>query len=231
MIIAIPSQCSRNVNLFANSYHKEYGATIISYVPENIYDTLLIDRPQLIITDSVDYDIYKSIFNDIDNKHISNYSKFIVLGDESLKRSYIRYIRRDTYITYNEYIQPNLSEKFILCVMDCSDIENNNRLKDILYPNILEMPVRLVNCPQFESINNLGIADEDTILDLITKCEIFINLNNIYLYDAIHLNKKIINLAENNTIQLNINTIKSANTINFDINKYKISNLVKYIKI
>lgn len=230
MIIAIPFQSSRNVNLFANSYHKEYGARVVRYNHNDIYDTVLIDKPELIITDSINYDIYKSIFNDIDNKYIINSSKFIVLGNENLKRSYIRYINENTYKAYNEYIKQNQSEKFILCVMDCSDIENNNKIKSILYPNILDMPVRLINCPQFKSVNNLGMADEDTTLDLITKCEIFINLDNTYLYDAINLNKKIINLADNNSTELNINTIKDADTINFDLNKYKISNLVKYIK-
>lgn len=240
MKVAIESSSPRNVRLFANSYKQEFdNVQILEFNINNIYDLLLIDKPNIVIVDHLDHYIYESIFKDIDNNNINISTKFVVLNDlqnkyKHIKYKHIKYIPSNTYKVYNEYIQKQISEKFVLGVINCDYPSLNDKMLDILYPNVIHMPVRLINCPNYAHINNIGTCDENETLELISQCEIFINTNNLYLYDAIFLGKKIINIADHPEVQITnsvtIDTVKSATVIDtIDISKYKISNIVKYI--
>ena len=58
------------------------------------------------------------------------------------------------------------------------------------------MCVRMVNNPVITNIHNLGIAKENQVLDIISECSYYLNLNNKYLYDAVSMHKPIINATD-----------------------------------
>lgn len=238
MIVAKEQISSRDVQLFANSYAVEYEATITNFDIENLYDTILIDKPNIIIVDSLDNRYYDSLFDDIKNNNIFTQTKFIVLNNKSTQKniSYnnIKYIPRNTYKPYDEYIKPSASELFILANINCENIKINDKLEPILYPNKICMPVRLINCAEYNNYHNLGVLNEQDTLNVLARCDTYINTDNKYLYDAVFLGKKVISLVENDLIPIT-NTIdesivEKAVATNINLSQYKISNIIQYIK-
>lgn len=237
MIVAVPLNVSRKVKLFANSFNKELKANILQYNDENLYDVILYDKPNIVLTDNIDLDIFYSLFNDIETTNIITSTKFIVLSDikkHNYVKTNIKYIENNLYKGYNEYATPKDSDQFIFCVANCNDITINSRMDNILFPNRTIMPIKIVNCTEYKNVHNLGTASEDKVIDLLSRCEIFINTNNEYLYDAIYLKKKIINIVDNDllpTIQhITDDHINEASVVNSEfLSKYKISNIIKHI--
>lgn len=238
MLIAYESHASRNVKLFVNSCVHELNSNTIQYDLSHIYDLLLIDKPNIIILDNIHNNIYEQLSADIKAGYVSDIdTKFIILGpknntDPALINA--KYIDNKAFKPYNEYTEKQISENFIFGILNCDNVLLNNKLHNLLYPNNVGMPIRLVNCPEYVSPHNLGVADEETCLRLLSKCEIFINTNNTYLYDAIFLQKKIISIIDNPVVpvvdDISLESIKDIIPMDPSfLNQHKISTLVKHI--
>jgi hypothetical protein len=96
--------------------------------------------------------------------------------------------------------------------------------------------VKLINCPSVEHVQNLGVASEYETLELINNCCCYINIDNKYVYDAMLMNKPIINLVPNKYLNVTQDPVPSCDlTLQYSneqieqINQYKISNLLSQI--
>lgn len=240
MLTYITNISSRPEQLFANCIAKEYGSKISIFEPNDIYEIVLSSKPNFIILHE----------GDLSNYHIKKFIKtindsiktiFIVLTFSNKKYSFsnkkIHYINKDNYLPYNEYLRGDpIDKNYILCDLNCEDEQKNTILQPIIYPQNKEIPVKLVNCHKVGHVQNLGLVNEQTMIKLLRECSLYINMNNTYVYDAMYMNKPILNLTQNkflNTIETpSLDDIKNI-SITYDtaqISKNKISNLIKYIK-
>jgi hypothetical protein len=241
MIIYTNILTSRDVDLFANSFRKEFGGTIIKKDISNIYDIILVDKPDYIIIDSLDEknEHFVSFLSDLKSQNIQiQKTKIIIIGKSgNSEHQNIRYVSPNTYYCFDEYYTESSCDdgsfKYMLCHLNCLDFEKNKALEPIIYPNNKEIAVKLVGCDQVQHVQNLGSVTEREMLELIHGCEIYINIDNMYVYDAMFLNKPIINSCED------IKEIEFVNNLSIDkastkydrskIMQYRISNIVKHI--
>ena len=232
---------TRTEDLFCQSLHKEFDSKIAIFNPDDIYEIILTNKPDFVVLHEHDLSHYhiQKFIKDQDNIKLS--TTFIVLRFLNKKLPQIPYKRihfidESQYLPYNEYYSTTVrNDNFALCDLDCIEEKNNTILQPIIYPKNKEIPVKLVNCHKVGHIQNLGLVDEETILNLLSRCSIYINMNNSYVYDAMLMEKPILNLVDNKyldkTIDTNIDHLKNTTlSYNLDINKYKISNIIKYIK-
>jgi hypothetical protein len=240
MLTYITNISSRPEQLFANALSKEYGSNTLIFEPDNIYEIILASKPDFVILHEGDLSNYhiKKFMKNIDD---SIKTIFMVLTFSEKKYSFsskrTNYISKDSYLPYNEYFQTELKDKnYILCDLTCKDEQKNTILQPIIYPQNKEIPVKLVNCYKVGHVQNLGLVDEQTMMKLLSGCSLYINMDNTYVYDAMNMNKPILNLTKNTLLDTvetpSLDDIKNP-SVNYEasqINKNKISNLVKYIK-
>jgi hypothetical protein len=244
MLIYLSSLHTRASILFANSFQQETAnnSTIRLFDANDIYNIVLVQKPHILL---IEQELLSNLhilnfFQDLVNNNLDiGHTQVIVLGNNSTfsyKHTNIKYLSPDLYISYNEYVNAsdNLAAGgYLLCSLNCTNLEINKLLEPIIYPTNKTIPVKLVNCPQINHIQNLGLADEATMLKLIADCYAYINLDNQYVYDAMLLNKPIINLIDNSHLPLSSSDSIIENMfVEYDITnikKYKISNIVKHI--
>jgi hypothetical protein len=87
------------------------------------------------------------------------------------------------------------SEPFRFGVLSM-DAAVNQRAEKVLYPTFKEYPVRLVNNPNFIHPQNVGLAHEQLILDLIYSCNVYIEISKDFTLDAILMSKPILKLED-----------------------------------
>lgn len=234
---------SRHLLLFANSLAREKQAQIRQYNLDNIYDVILAAKPEVLLMEESDLDNLhvKNFFTDLESDMVSlGQTKIIILYQTTstkslIQHSNIKYISEKLYLPYNEYFVPssNTDSKYMLCHLNCIDFDLNKELEQIIYPNNKTIPVKLVNCPQVSHIQNLGMVDENAMLKLLSECYIYINIDNQYVYDAMMMNKPIINLIANNHLELTTSPIDidqtNASYSVSSLKQHKISNLIKHL--
>jgi hypothetical protein len=240
MLTYITNNSTRAENLFANSLSKEFDSQVLNFDQDNIYEIVLSIKPDFIILHESDLSNYhiKKFIKDIDTSNLSTI--FIVLVFSSKKHNYpyqrINYIQEKQYLPYDEYfVKGSTEDNFVLCDLNCNEEQKNSILQPLIYPQNKEIPIKLVNCHKVGHVQNLGLVDDQTMLGLLSRCSLYINMNNLYIYDAVYMNKPILNLTENKhfkTVETpSINDIKQNKAdYKLDIKKYKISNITKYIK-
>jgi len=243
MLVSINYIHSRPIFLFANSLAHEKGASIALFSMDDIYDVVLVSKPDVLLLDESDLDNIhaRRLFEDLISERISaGKTKIVILHNsdstkKQINHSNIKYISDIAYLPYNEYHKPKspTEYKYMLCHLNCIEFDQNKYLESIIYPNNKTIPVKLVNCPQVEHLQNLGVVDEPTMLDLIGGCFSYINIDNQYVYDAMLMGKPIINLVSNKYLALDSGSIDIENAmVTYDssiIQKHKISNLINYI--
>lgn len=243
MLVYINYLHNRQVFLFANSIANEKDADIVQFSLDNIYNAVLIDKPDIILINESDTEHlhFSSFLKDLlDNEISLDKTKIIILmSDHSstskINHKNIKYIPHESYLPYNEYLfnKQISNDHYLLCHLNCVDFDINKTLELIIYPLNKSIPVKLVNCAQVEHIQNLGLVDEYTMLDLLSRCYAYINVNNEYIYDAMIMRKPIINFVKNSHIDITKHPIDLNNlNIEYNISKIqsnKISNLIKFI--
>jgi len=132
----------------------------------------------------------------------------------------------------NHFIESS-SPDFILIHLQKSTEEHLRKIEGILYPKNKEIPVKIINNEEFSHCQNLGLCTEELILELIQECKYYININDMYLYDAINANKNIvdINKLPNRSLSvsnLDQNTINKKEYIN-NTEHLRISNIIDKI--
>lgn len=243
MLVYINYLHNRQVFLFANSLAHEKRANIVQFHLDNIYNVMLVEKPDIVVINESDTEHLHvtSFLQDVssNNVNIDKTRIIILISDTSriskINHQNIKYISDGSYLLYNEYFltAPIIRNKYLLCHLNCVDFDTNKALEPIIYPVNRSIPVKLVNCTQVEHIQNLGMVDENTMLDLLSKCYAYINVNNEYIYDAMMMDKPIINLIDNPYMNITESPIDFNNLdIAYDktkIQSKKISNLIKFL--
>lgn len=103
----------------------------------------------------------------------------------------------------NEYYVPKIKDdNYWLCDIGSADSSLLKRIQPLTYPLNNKQKIRLVNNDQFHHPQNVGLVSEIEMLDLISECSAFINVNNNYLADAVSMNKPILSLITNNFVPM-----------------------------
>lgn len=242
----IVNNYNRNSFLFANYFNQVNKQDIIQFELQSIYDTMLVDCPSIVILEENHFNSIdlKNFFQDLDDGvvDIKNTKVIILCSDNYNGKKYInkniKYISSSSYLLYNEFYKPSNTQniEYMVCSLDCKNLEQNNMLAPLLYPNNKTIPVKLINCESVEHVQNIGKANEDETLKLINECCCYINIDNTYVFDAMLMNKPIINLVPNKYIEISqsldpscqIEKSYSSDIIN-KIKQYKISNILSQI--
>jgi len=244
MKIFITNTHERAIRLFAkNLAHKLTINQIAQFDEINIYDIFTTNNSSYIfITDKDLRNQYVKKFIDIINTGSTKKDNKIVIihsanNKPKISNPNVIFIPDNTFCAYDEHFElcePN--EDFILCEPNYIDMKKNSILTKVLYPHNKTDQIRVVNCPRFRHPQNVGVTSEKDMLDLISKCKLFITLNSTYIYDAINMKKPVITTEKNMFINpvehIDINMLKNTKSTNIDLeqlNKYKISNLINMI--
>jgi len=144
---------------------------------------------------------YKDNIQKIDSLNKNFHTKIITTNISSRKSNKLKTIQIDpnSFSLYNEYhtaSSSGIDSNYYFCDLDNSNTSNNLLLESITYPKFKDAIVKLVNCPSFNHPQNIGIASEQEILNMIYGCDIYINISNQYIIDAIMMEKQILNLSE-----------------------------------
>lgn len=235
---------SRKEMIVANSICHEHNLTIKIFDAIDIYDICFKDPECVIVLSEKSFNnIYiEKFITNIYNNNIQTKCKIFVLQKTKniQKHNNIYPIPEDSFYSYNEYIHFNIiDKKYVLCDLNCINQKKNGIIQDILYPNNIDIIVKLVNCPRFDHPQNLGIVNDYEMLKLISECSVFIGLTDNYVYDAINMKKQTITIQENNIIDIHksicMNDIaqkiddKILDDRKNNLQKYKISNIIKYV--
>jgi len=176
---------------------KEHNSIVFGVDSKNLMDTIKKNNPDYLILSSVQYEQNKNTILSLDQN--SN-TKIITLSEHLVKNKNISQIvvSKTKFILYNEYYKPKQknNDTYMVCDMATS-MDNIKLLESLVYPKNKKDKIRLLNCPELKHVQNVGVANEDDMLDLIYGCDTYINVSDRYLYDAIMMNKKIINLTQN----------------------------------
>jgi|LakMenE18May11ns_1017448.scaffolds.fasta_scaffold9921467_4 hypothetical protein len=215
--------------------------------PDNIYEIILHYKPKYLLLDNYVLSNYhiQNCINDIIQKNLITNTKIVLLNTENtnnIKNENFVFISTNDYLLYDEY--PNTSNNqttsnssYILCNMSCLEAPDMiGSLNKLFYPENTTMPVKLINNPKVEHVQNLGVASEDKILNLIKQCAYYINIDNLYYVDALMMKKPVINLISNQLLSVKkpdtIDTIDSCSfrveNLSIDSNKF-ISNITKQL--
>lgn len=245
MLTYIPNNNTRTHQLFALSTEKECGSTTSIFNYEDIYEVMLNpkDEAVVVLTRADINNVYVRMFIDsmLDNSAKTT-NKIFVISDKKYNHSNIINIAPNLFKLFNSYYKPqplNNNKKYILCHLDCTKKENNELLKDIVYPANKDIPVKLVNCYKVRHPQNLGLVDEQKMLDLIYNCYALINTTDHYVYDAIWMQKPIVSITSNEYIQATDSltldqiekTVSEFVPYKENLSGYRVSSLIKhYIK-
>jgi len=232
---------TRPEDLFCQSLQREFGSQILIFNPDDIYEIVLNHKPQFIVLHDHDLSHYhvQQFLKDKDNENLKTVFivlKFLKKKPPVVPYKNINFIEQSQYLPYNEYYSDAISDdNFVLCDLNCTEEKSNVILQPLIYPVNKEIPMKLVNCHKVGHIQNLGLVDEETMLKLLAKCSLYINLNNSYVYDAMRMKKPILNLTDNKYLdKITEPTLDSLRNLelsyNLNIDKYKISNITKYLK-
>ena len=245
MNIYLSKTSARSEFLFANSICNEIDiqSSINKFNQIDIYDVALTKQTDVIILNYKELkNIHVSKFlKSIETKNINCKTKLILIDcpiDHNNKNTdNIIYIQKNTYLPYNEYFDSSkyTTKKYILIDLESIYTEINESIRNIVYPVNKTDQIIMVNCPESNYLQNVGIAHEQEMLELIAESDLFISLTSNYIYDAINMNKKIIVNANNDLLPVtdSISTEDIQNTKQVDssilkkLRQYKISHIIK----
>jgi hypothetical protein len=176
------------------------GFNIYTFDADSIEQMVGYYNPNYIVLNDKQY---KDNIQKIDSLNKNFHTKIITTNISSRKSNKLKTIQIDpnSFSLYNEYHTPSSSgigSNYYFCDLDNSNPSNNLSLESITYPKFKTNIVKLVNCPTFNHPQNIGIASEQEILNMIHGCDIYINISNQYIIDALMMDKKILNLSESN---------------------------------
>lgn len=193
----------RYVYLISQILEKEFDSLVFGVENINLLNAIEKNKPEYIILTN---DQYKQCFSTIEK--IDNNCTIITTCDNLVKNKNIKQIivSKTKFILFNEYYKTDTKKiacdfltnnKYWTCDMGATEPEHIKLLEPLVYPNNKECSIRLLNCPSLTHVQNVGMANENDMLDLIAGCDTYINISDRYIYDAIMLGKKIINLVNN----------------------------------
>jgi hypothetical protein len=245
MNIYISKTSSRPESLFANSICEDIDsqASVNKFNHIDIYDIALAQKADIIIL------AYKELKNihiskfieDLYKKNITITTKILIIDcpTEYHRKNIanVTYIPNNTYYVYNEYFDSSnhINKGYVLIDLESVYTEKNEAVKSIAYPINKKNQIIMVNCPESTYLQNVGVANEQEMLELIAECDLFIAVSPNYIYDAINMGKKIITISKNELLPTldnlsisNITEIKNVEeTLIKKLRQYKISNIIK----
>lgn len=202
-MIYLNNNPSRDSYLFALNIHQSIHDNILSFKVDEIYNIILNHTTKFVIFD--DYNLqnihFTNFIQDLTSGQLQFDCRLLIIGNRYnniVQHEQISIIDKNSYILRNETYRPTKSSlnrcDFIFAeISECDSIEH---ISGLFYPDNTTMCVRMVNNPVITNIHNLGIAKENQVLDIISECSYYLNLNNKYLYDAVSMHKPIINATD-----------------------------------
>ena len=139
-----------------------------------------------------------------------------ILCDYSLKHKNIGTILPQRFINtrlYNPYVSYP-KENIISCFLD--NIDNiPQELTDVLYPKT-QLKIRLFNGQKFAHIQNLGVVDEIEKAKILSYSEYYLDLNNLYSYEAQVSHCKILDTSSLESLVSNKDIIDDNGVIDYE---------------
>lgn len=185
--------------------------------------------------------------HNMQNQHLNNLLKDITVSNHtlqckillighpsSLEIENVISIKDSDFVCYDELHNNSEDENKNMIFVELSNTtkEQLNKLNNILYPNNKTIAVKAVNNSEFCHVQNLGLSTEKDSLKLLSECSYYVNINNMYLYDAVYANKKVLDIEDIPKIK-NIENIDSIvinnNNYSNDITNKAISKILNKI--
>lgn len=199
--------------LLAQAFSKESDGIayniIIDYLEEAIKDI----KPDFVVINQNQMSIARDFFQ---RKHLDKSCKFVTVTTltkkevEGLIESTgldIYNVSPSAFDSVNEYYSPTTeSGDYWICEVNTDNADLLKKLQSLIYPSNKQHKIRLVNNDKFPHNQNVGIASENEMLDLIAGCDGFINLNDRYIADAVRMNKPILSFITNRFVSMS-NTV------------------------
>lgn len=193
----------RYAYLISQILEKDYNTLIFGVENTNLLNAIEKNKPEYIILTNDQYKQCSTIIEKINNS-----CTIITTCENLIKNKNIKQITisKTKFMLFNEYYKPNTTKmvcnflnnnKYYTCDMGGTTAENIKLLETLVYPNNKQVSIRLLNCPGLTHVQNVGVAHENDMLDLVYGCDTYINVSNRYVYDAVMMNKKVINLVNN----------------------------------
>ncbi len=232
-MIFINNGMDRAAFLFGKILNKIIGLNIQYFSVDDIYNFINTDAFLIIGKNNAANKHLHALLEEIKEQDVKIKCKIILLGaDLNVDIPNVYPISQCLLVDETREFKSNVSENFILINLQKSTKEHIQKIEHILYPHNKEIAVKIINNPEFSHCQNLGLCTEEMIMDLIERCEYFVDVNGLYLFDAINANKKIVdinNLSENLSLSnLDEHTINKKEYIK-DTEQLRISKIIERI--
>lgn len=229
-IIYSNNHLDRPTFLLAQAFCKETAGTAYNVIINHLDEAICDIKPDFVVLNQQQILSIQNFFN---KKHSDKSCKFLTITTfikkqiEELKTTSsleIYNIPPGMFCHINEYHSSNIQDKnYWLC--DISSIDSNliKKIQPLIYPNNTTQKIRLVNNDQFQHPQNVGLATESEMMELIASCKGFINLNNTYTADAVFMAKPILSFVPNGFVPVS-NNIDISHPQLFKISTITVSN-------
>ena len=233
-MIYLNKNLTRSSAIFAKQISHNLKLPISLFSVDDVYN--LVNQECLILIDkeSLENQHLNNLFNDIKVSNNTIPCKILLIGyANSVEIKNIISIPDSDFVCFDELNHhENKQTNTIFIELSNTSKEHVDKLNNILYPNNKKIAVKAVNNPSFTHVQNLGLSTENDTLKLLSECSYYVNINNVYLYDAVHANKKIIHIDDIPKIKTidNIDSMVIDNSIYYnDISNKSISKFLNKI--
>lgn len=198
-MIYLNKNITRSSAIFAKQISHNLKLPISLFSVDDVYN--LVNQECLILIDkqNLENQHLNNLLNDIKVSGHEPLCKILLIGCTSrLEIKNIISIPDDDFVCFDELYNhtENTQKDMVFIELSNSTKEQIEKLNKILYPNNKKIAVKAVNNPGLAHVQNLGLSTENDTLKLLSECSYYVNINSLYLYDAVYANKKIIHVDD-----------------------------------